>query len=117
SLTPLRDPLELASPMPNDIEAWVAAAEQSSFQIVAARENYEVFREQVAVQRAAHLPTLDLSGSFSRNDSPTNATPPIVGPVVNTSSIGLTLSVPIYSGGIIQSRVREALANRERAEQ
>jgi outer membrane protein len=37
--------------------------------------------------------------------------------VVNTSSIGLTLSIPIYSGGLIQSRVREALANREKADQ
>jgi outer membrane protein len=117
SLTPLREPLELAPPLPNDIEAWVAAAESSSFQIAAARENYEAFRQQVAVQRAGHLPTLDLSGSYSRNDSPTNASPPIIGPVVNTSSIGLLLSVPIYSGGLVQSRVREALANRDRAEQ
>ena len=117
SLTPLRDPLELAPPSPNDIEAWVSAAEKSSFQIAASRENYEAFRDEVARQRAGHLPTLDLSGSYSRNDSPTNASPPIVGPVVNTSSIGLTLAIPIYSGGLVQSRVREALANRDRAEQ
>ena len=117
SLTPLRDPLELAPPQPNDIEAWVRAAEQSSFQIAAARENYEAFRDEVARQRAAHLPTLDLSGSYSRNDSPTNINSPLMGPVVNTSSIGLTLAIPIYSGGLIQSRVREALANRDRAEQ
>jgi len=117
SLTPLREPLELAPPMPDDIEAWVSAAEKSSFQIAAARENYEAFRDEVARQRAGHLPTLDLSGSYSRNDSPTNATPPIIGPVVNTSSIGLTLAIPIYSGGLTQSRVREALANRDRAEQ
>jgi outer membrane protein len=103
--------------MPDDIEAWVSAAEKSSFQIAAARENYEAFRDEVARQRAGHLPTLDLSGSYSRNDSPTNASPPIIGPVVNTSSIGLTLAIPIYSGGLTQSRVREALANRDRAEQ
>jgi outer membrane protein len=45
SLTPLREPLELAPPQPDDIEAWVQAAEGSSFQIAAARENYEFFRE------------------------------------------------------------------------
>jgi outer membrane protein len=117
SLTPLRDPLELAAPQPNDIEAWVRAADDASFQVAAAKENYEFFREEVARQRAGHLPTLDLTGSYSRSDSPTNASPPIIGPVVNTSSIGLTLSVPIYSGGLTQSRVREALANREKAEQ
>jgi outer membrane protein len=31
--------------------------------------------------------------------------------------VGLTLSVPIFSGGLVQSRVREALANRDRADQ
>ncbi len=119
SLTPLRDPLELSPPQPDDIEAWVQAAEGSSFQIAAARENYEFFRDEVARQRAGHLPTLDLSGTYTRNDSPTNinVNSGIIGTIVNTSSIGLTLSVPIYSGGLIQSRVREALANREKAEQ
>ncbi|MBC8022338.1 MAG: TolC family outer membrane protein [Burkholderiales bacterium] len=117
SLSALREPLELAPPQPNDIEAWVRAADESSFQIAFSRENFAFMQEEVARQRAGHLPTLDLSGSYSRNDSPTNTIAGIIGPVVNTSSIGLVLSVPIYSGGIVQSRVREALANRERAEQ
>jgi len=119
TLVPLREPLELALPQPNDIEAWVRAADESSFQILAAKENYEFFREEVARQRAGHLPTLDLSGTYTRNDSPTNLSIAngIIGTVVNTSSIGLTLSVPIYSGGLVQSRVREALANRDKAEQ
>ena len=116
-LAPLREPLELFPPEPNDIEAWVRASEDSSFTIASAKANFDFFSEEVARQRAGHLPTLDLSGSLTRNDSPTNASPPIIGPVVNSGSIGLTLAIPIYSGGLIQSRVREALANRTRAEQ
>jgi outer membrane protein len=116
-LTPLREPLELAPPQPNDIEAWVAAAQESSFVIAAAKENLSAFADEVAKQRAGHLPTLDLSGTYSRADTPQNAVPGILGPITNTSSIGLTLAVPIYAGGIVQSRVREALANRTRAEQ
>ena len=116
-LTPLREPLGLAPPQPNDIEAWVKAAQDTSFTIVSARSSYEFYLEEVARQRAGHLPTLDLSGSYSRADNPSTSVPGIVGPVTNTSSIGLTLAVPIYSGGITQSRVREALANRDRAEQ
>jgi outer membrane protein len=116
-LAPVRDPLELAPPEPNDIEAWVRASEDSSFTIVSAKANYDFFADEVARQRAGHLPTLDLSGSYTRSDSPTNASPPIIGPVVNSGSIGLTLAIPIYSGGLVQSRVREALANRTKAEQ
>src|SRR5260221_467598 len=114
---PLREPLALAEPQPNDIEAWVKAAADASFTVLAARANYEFYRQEVGRQRAGHLPTLDLSGSYSRADNPPSAVPGILGPITNTSSIGLTLSVPIYSGGLVQSRVREALANRERAVQ
>jgi outer membrane protein len=116
-LTPLREPLALALPQPNDIEAWVTAAEQSSPVIASARANYEFYKEEVARTRAGHLPTLDLSGSYSRASNPQSAVPGIIGPVSNSASVGLTLSIPIYSGGLIQSRVREALALRERAEQ
>jgi outer membrane protein len=116
-LTPLREPLDLAPPRPDDIEAWVTAAQGSSFAIAAARANYEFYREEVGRQRAGHLPTLDLSGSYARADNPATSVPGVLGPVSNTASIGLTLSVPIYSGGLMQSRVREALANRDRAQQ
>ena len=116
-LAPLRDPLELSPPEPNDIEAWVRASEASSFTIVSAKANFDFFSDEVARQRAGHLPTLDFSGSYVRNDSATNASPPTVGPVVNNASVGITLAIPLYSGGLIQSRVREALANRTKAEQ
>jgi outer membrane protein len=116
-LAPLREPLVLAEPTPNDIEAWVKAAADASFAVAVSRTNYEFYRQEVGRQRAGHFPTLDLSGSWSRADNPPSAVPGILGPITNTSAIGLTLSVPIYSGGLVQSRVREALALRERAEQ
>ena len=116
-LSPLREPLELFPPEPNDIEAWVRASEASSFTIVSAKANYDFFSEEVARQRAGHLPTLDFSGSYQYADNPVNAQQGVIGPVTNSTSVGIVLSVPIYSGGIVQSRVREALANRTRAEQ
>jgi len=49
--------------------------------------------------------------------NPAAASADIVGPRTGTGSVGLTLSVPIFAGGLIQSRVREALANQARADQ
>ncbi len=116
-LTPLREPLTLGEPRPNDIEAWVKYSQDSSYAIANARANYEIFRQEVDRQRAGHLPTVDLSGSYSRANNPQTVVPGVLGPSSLTGSIGLTLSVPLYSGGLIQSRVREALANRDRAAQ
>jgi outer membrane protein len=115
-LVPLREPLVLNVPEPNDIEAWVKAAAENSYNVASARSNYEFYRQEVNRQRAGHLPTLDLSGSLARVSDPTSALPP-VSIVSNNASIGLTLAIPLYSGGLVQSRVREALANRERAAQ
>ena len=115
-LTPLRDPLVLAEPRPNDIEQWVKAAVDSSYQVAIARATFEVAQQEVARQRAASLPTVDLSGSVSRAD---RGTEPVPGqsPVGRDASIGLQLSVPLFTGGLIQSRVREALALKERSSQ
>jgi outer membrane protein len=115
-LVPLRDPLKLAAPAPNDIEAWVKAAAESSHPVAIARASLEVAEQEIARQRAGHLPTVDLSGSIARVDNPLTAIPP-VSAVSNDASVGLTLSVPIFSGGLVRSRVREAVALRDQAAQ
>src|SRR5687767_2005640 len=115
-LVPLREPLPLAEPTPANIEEWVKTAVDSSFSVAIARTNYEIAEQEVARQRAGRLPTVDLSGSIARTDNPLSATAP-VSPVGRDASIGLTLSIPLFTGGLIQSRVREAIALRERARQ
>ena len=113
---PLREPLPLSPPSPNDIEAWVKAADDSSFSVAIARAGLEIARQEVDRQRAGHLPTLDLNGTATRVDDPTSAVPPI-SPISNLGSVGVQLTVPIFAGGLTQSRVREAVALRDRAEQ
>jgi outer membrane protein len=116
-LTPLKEPLQLAAPTPNDIEAWVNTSVESSPAIANAKANLEINKQEVGRQRAGHLPTLDLSASYGRNYDPTNLVPGLTGPFTNAASIGLVLGVPIFSGGLTQSRVRQAIAQRDKAEQ
>jgi outer membrane protein len=115
-LTPLGGAIPLVPPTPNDMEAWIKTATDSSFTVTVARANLDIAEQEVSRQRAGHLPTLDLSGSLARVDDPTSVIPP-GSPWSNANSIGLTLSVPIFSGGLTQSRVREAVALRDRAQQ
>jgi outer membrane protein len=116
-LATLREPLVLAPPKPDDLEAWVKTAQDTSFTVVSARAAAVIAREEVESQRAAHLPTLDATASFSRAYNPSASSAGVVGPITNNGTVGLTLSVPFYSGGLIQSRVRQALAQREKADQ
>lgn len=50
--------------------------------------------------------------SQGRNESPTN-----VNQTTSQRSVGLQLSVPIYAGGGVQAAVKQAMADRDRAEQ
>ena len=115
-LVPLREPLPLADPKPNDVEAWVKAAGEANYSVAIAKVNLEIAEQEISRQRAGHLPTVDLQGGATRVDDPTSAIPP-VSPIANVGSIGIQLSLPIFSGGFTQSKVREAVALRDRAEQ
>jgi outer membrane protein len=115
-LVPLKEPLALATPDPNNIEEWVKAAGDTSFQVAVARANVEIAQREVERQRAGRLPTVDLSANVARQDDPNSALPP-VSSTATVGSVGLTLSIPLYTGGLVQSRIREALALRDRANQ
>ena len=117
TLAPLKDPLVLAPPSPNDIEAWVKVAADSSFTVVSAKANDEIAKEEVSRQKAARLPTLDATASWSKGYDPTNQVQGLVGPNSTISSVGITLSMPFFTGGLTQSRIREAVANQTRADQ
>jgi outer membrane protein len=115
-LTPLKEPLGLAEPTPNNIEAWVTAASESSYSVAVARAAYEIARQEVDRAKAGHLPTVDLSAAYTHAKSPlVNSGPSAY--VSNSTSVGIQLSVPLFAGGLTQSRVREALAGRDRSEQ
>ena len=115
-LTPLKDPLALATPKPANIEEWVGAASTSSYSIAVSRAALEIARQEVGRARAGHYPTVDLSASYTHSRNPNSVTG--IGNVAqNAGSVGLVMSVPIFAGGLTQSRVREALAGRDKAEQ
>jgi len=114
-LVPLRDPLQLAEPKPNNPEEWVKVANDGSYAVAVARAGYEIAQEEISRQRAGHLPTVDLSASYANAYDPTTST--LLGSTTKSGVVGLTLSIPIFQGGLTQSRVREAVALRDKASQ
>jgi protease secretion system outer membrane protein len=106
--------LQLEPPQPDSIETWLTQAEEQNPEMRAMRSNIEVAEREVDKGRAAHLPTLDLVASRSKSDSENNNT---IGNLYWTSSVGLQLNIPLYSGGQVSSAIRQARANLERARQ
>lgn len=114
SLLPLRDAPQLTPPQPADVEAWARRAEEASYGVAVARAAAEIAQLETTRSRHGHYPTLDLAASVSQSRTSGSLTSDASNSF-RDSRIGVQLNVPIYSGGLIQSRVREALANEERA--
>ncbi|TWG89963.1 outer membrane protein [Luteimonas sp. J16] len=103
-------------PPGGDAEAWVQRALESNPSLLAAQYDLQGAEHGVQGARAAHLPSLGLGVTYSNGASWYS---PRGGEVATTSeghAINLTLNVPIFSGGAIQSRVRQAIAGRDIAQ-
>ncbi|MCU0949551.1 MAG: TolC family outer membrane protein [Burkholderiaceae bacterium] len=115
-LVPLAERPALTPPQPSNVETWARQAEDSSFGVQAARLNAEIARIGTKAARNGHLPTVDLTASLGQNRS-SGSVNTTTSNTTTTGVIGVQLNVPIYSGGLTQSRVREALAFEQRSEQ
>ena len=112
---PLQEVLPLVTPIPENAEEWVDIAMKYNPTVVSAHMGVEIADATVRLQRSGHYPTLDLVGSlsqFTNNKSPLRGD---AGEILATTDvvsddkrIGLQLSVPIYQGGVITSRTRQA---------
>lgn len=113
TLQNLRPGVALISPQPNDINAWVSMAETANPGVHTAQAAFEIAAREIEKQRAGHYPTLDLVAS--RNKTSLGNSPIFGGSDSRGNSIGLQLSIPIFSGGAISSKDREAVALKEKA--
>lgn len=113
TLKTLRDDLPMQAPEPADPQAWVDAAMHSNPVILAARYTVTADEHQVSAARAGHLPTLDANLQYGKFATWSSAVPGAAGYGPGVTTIGLTLTVPIFSGGLTQSQVRRAIAQRD----
>ena len=124
TLKGLPDDFQPALPEARNVDGWVQTAIAQNPALQAKQAQVDFTSANVETARAGHWPTLYLNGGYGRqatwgdrtfgsgafnNTSPINSEGS--GP-----SVGLTLNIPIFNGGAIQSRVRQALAQRDVAQ-
>jgi len=108
----VRAGVQLSAPEPTSVEPWVTSAERQNYSVMAQSANLEIARRQIEVSRAGRYPTVDLFATKNYNNTPVS--PPVISSTGHI--IGVQIAVPLYTGGLAQSRIREALALRDRAE-
>ena len=114
-IDPLQEVLPLVRPLPDNAQEWVDMAMLYNPVVISAHKGVEIADATTRLQRSGHFPTLDLVASYSnftnnefviRDDF---QNPIDVTSLVNSDTrIGLQLNVPIYQGGVVSSRTRQA---------
>lgn len=103
--------LALSQPDPADLAAWTEKALQQNPNIIAAKNNSEVAQKEIEVQRSGHYPTVDLVGSHAISRTSANS-----GSDTDSTSIGLQLALPLYSGGGVTASTEKAQLDFEAAQ-
>ncbi len=111
----LREVLPLVEPDPFDANRWVEIALSNNPNVVASRAAVEIADSNMRLVRTGHFPTLDLVATYSdfqnskfiiRDDFQQPLTRTDLG--VDDTTVQLQLNIPIYSGGVVSSRTRQA---------
>ncbi|QXP90646.1 TolC family outer membrane protein [Methylococcus capsulatus] len=103
-LEPLKLEVPLEDPMPDDIERWNDTAQQSALTIIAATNRADRAKQEIEVQFAGHYPSINLiaDAQFYDNDRPPRPNR------YQQQDVGMQINVPLFAGGGVNSRVRQA---------
>jgi len=102
--------LQDSEPLPRELEplAHYLSGVPARPDVKAGRQRLVAARESVKVAEGAHLPSLDLNGNYYLER------PGYLNDI--QWDVQLALTVPIYAGGSLQSKVREAASQQTQAE-
>lgn len=116
-ISPIELPRDLITKLPLAFESlhdWQKAAEVENPVVRAQAFAVSAAAQEAKKASADHLPTVDAFASKSQASSAMDNT---VGTQFRSAAIGVQLNVPIYSGGAVNSQIRQSLALLRRAEQ
>jgi outer membrane protein len=113
----LRRDVPVVAPDASREGEWAQVARAQNNAVRQAELSAEIARREIERQRYGHYPTVDAvaQGSFGRStNAALNAA--LSGVRTNTGVLGLQFAMPLYSGGAIDARVREAIALQDKSQ-
>jgi outer membrane protein len=111
-LAPLGKKFKPITPDPLDAKHWVAEAENKNPTLIAARYEVQTAGYEVDRFKSGHYPKFDVVARYGNEETGGR----FGDSNIDDASIALQLEFPIYSGGQVSSRVREALSRKQQAQ-
>ena len=106
--------MELLPPTPNNLDEWITRSEENNAELRALQANIEAAQQELEKAKSGHYPTADLFVQRSKTESDTNYT---INSQYLTTAVGVQFNIPIWSGGYVNSQMRQATATLEKTKQ
>lgn len=110
--SPLKNPLVVKPLQPSSLAEWKSSVVVSNADLTAERFSLQSAQSQIAIEKSRHYPRLELYASHMQNRSDTVTT---YQQRYRTNTIGLQLSIPIFTGGGVSAQVERAISSYESA--
>ena len=112
SVKPQLKPNEMGQSM----ATWQELALMNNLNIQIQQDAAKLAEQEIARNQAGHLPTLDAVASYTDSYANGSVSRFGTGNELQVGSIGLELQIPLYEGGATSSRVRQAVLNKQKAQ-
>jgi len=107
------DDFPLLDPSPNSESSWVDLSLRQNLNLVASRLDEQLARDEISFRRNGHYPSIDLVASTRENqsegDAIANSIPSSFDDTTTRDQVSIQITVPLFAGGGVSSRVREAV--------
>ncbi|HHO58934.1 MAG TPA: type I secretion protein TolC [Thiotrichales bacterium] len=114
----VRPEIPLAIPEPMDMDAWKKKSLENNFSLRAAQYAVEAAQSAYDSSKGGHYPSLNLNASYGVVNSEERNFSGIILPANDNTDakVILSLDIPLYSGGLTSSTVRQKAAELEQAQ-
>ena len=125
SLDQLGDGLQISSPFPNSKEEWVQLALKNNYQLKASYLRKDAAKSNARSAASNHLPKIDIVGSGSESETnqfnyegfSINGQGIPVPAVTGRRNYSIQLSMPLFQGGAVNSRRKQAYSQYSQADE
>ncbi|MEG3130669.1 outer membrane channel protein TolC [Pantoea cypripedii] len=98
---------------PDAVNSLLKEAESRNLSLLSARLSQDLAREQIRSAESGHMPTLNLTASTGLSNSRyggsrANQSSSTSDSITGSNQVGLSFSLPLYSGGSVTSQVKQA---------
>ena len=112
---PVVEPVALDAFAPKNLDQWVGQSQTENPNVQQLQAALEVAKLETRKARAGHLPTVDLVASYQASTNNGSATTS-KDYGSNVTSVGVSLSVPLFLGYSVQNRVKETVSLESRTQ-